>query len=59
MKIDQFPGVLTLQFVDRPFTTKTGRTGCQRVKAWVFYYLKMVVITAAVIYIAYLFLMLL
>ena len=35
MKIDPFPGVLTLQFVDRPFATKTGRAGCQRVKAWV------------------------
>ena len=35
MKIDPFPGVLTLQFVDRPFTTKLGRAGCQRVKAWV------------------------
>lgn len=35
MKIDTFPGVLTLQFVDRPFTTKTGRAGCQRVKACV------------------------
>ena len=35
MKIDPFPGVLTAQFVDRPFTTKTGKAGCQRVKAWV------------------------
>ena len=35
MKIDPFPGVLTAQMVDRPFTTKTGRAGCQRVKAWV------------------------
>jgi hypothetical protein len=35
MKIDPFPGVLTLQFVDRPFTTKLGKAGCQRVKAWV------------------------
>ena len=35
MKIDPFPGVLTAQFVDRPFTTKTGMAGCQRVKAWV------------------------
>ena len=35
MKLDPFPGVLTLQFVDRPFTTKLGKAGCQRVKAWV------------------------
>jgi hypothetical protein len=35
MKIDQFPGVLTAQMVDRPFITKTGKAGCQRVKAWV------------------------
>jgi len=35
MKIEPFPGVLTAQVVDRPFTTKTGRAGCQRVKAWV------------------------
>ena len=35
MKIDPFPGVLTAQFVDRPFTTKLGKAGCQRVKAWV------------------------
>ena len=35
MKIDPFPGVLTLQFVDRPFTTKLGKAGCQHVKAWV------------------------
>ena len=35
MNIDPFPGVLTAQFVDRPFTTKTGRAGCQHVKAYV------------------------
>ena len=35
MKIDPFPGVLTAQFVDRPFTTKTGKAGCQRAKTWV------------------------
>lgn len=35
MKIDPFPGVLTLQFVDRPFTTKLVKAGCQRVKACV------------------------
>lgn len=35
MKIDPFPGVLTAQLVDRPFTTKTGKAGCQRVKALV------------------------
>jgi hypothetical protein len=35
MTIDPFPGVLTAQTVDRPFTTKTGKAGCQRVKAWV------------------------
>ena len=32
MKIDPFPGVLTAQFVDRPFTTKTGKAGCQRIR---------------------------
>ena len=35
MKIEPFPGTLTLQFVDRPFTTKLGKAGCQRVKAFV------------------------
>lgn len=35
MKIDQFPGVLTSQYVDRPFTTKLGKAGCHRVKVWV------------------------
>ena len=35
MKIDPFPGTLTAQMVDRPFTTKLGKAGCQRVKAWV------------------------
>lgn len=35
MKIEPFPGVLTQQWVERPFTTKTGKAGCQRVKAWV------------------------
>ena len=35
MKIDPFPRVLTAQMVDRPFTTKLGKAGCQRVKAWV------------------------
>ena len=35
MKIYPFPGVLTKQHVSRPFTTKTGKTGCQHVKAWV------------------------
>lgn len=35
MKIEPFPGVLTAQTVDRPFTTKTGKEGCQRIKAWV------------------------
>lgn len=35
MKIEPFPGQLTLQWVDRPFATKTGREGCQRVKAYV------------------------
>jgi hypothetical protein len=35
MKIEPFPGVLTAQTVERPFVTKTGKAGCQRVKAWV------------------------
>lgn len=35
MKIEPFTGVLTAQFVNRPFITKTGRAGCQHVKAWV------------------------
>ena len=35
MKIDPFPGTLTKQWVERPFTTKTGKAGCQRVMAWV------------------------
>jgi hypothetical protein len=35
MKIDPFPGVLTLQFVDRSYTTKTGKAGYARVKACV------------------------
>ena len=35
MKIDPFPGVLRKQMVDRPFTTKLGNQGCQRVKACV------------------------
>lgn len=35
MKIEPFPGELTLQWVDRPFTTKTGREGSQHVKAYV------------------------
>ena len=34
-KIDPFPGELTMQTVDRPFTTKCGRPGCQHVKAYV------------------------
>lgn len=33
MKIDPFPGDIHREFVSRPFTTKTGRPGCQRVKA--------------------------
>lgn len=33
MKIDTFPGELTTRMVDRQFTTKTGRQGCQRVRA--------------------------
>lgn len=35
MKIDPFPGVLTAQIVDRRYITKTGKTGCQHVNAWV------------------------
>lgn len=34
-KIDPFPGVMTKQTVDKPFTTKLGKPGYQRVKAWV------------------------
>lgn len=33
--IDPFPGELTMQTVDRPFTTKRGRPGCLRAKAYV------------------------
>ena len=35
MKIDPFPGKLTAQLVDKPFITKTGRAGCQKVKSYV------------------------
>jgi hypothetical protein len=35
MKIDPFPGVLTVQIVDRPFVTKTGKAGCQHSKVCV------------------------
>lgn len=35
MKIEPFPGTLTMQMVERRFVTKTGREGCQHVKAWV------------------------
>lgn len=31
MKIEPFPGTPTKQIVDRPFTTRAGRTGCQHV----------------------------
>lgn len=34
-KIDPFPGELTMQTVDRPYTTKCGRPGCLRAKAYV------------------------
>lgn len=34
-KIELFPGVLTAQTVDRPFTTKLGKAGCQHVKSLV------------------------
>lgn len=34
-KIEPFPGELTMQMVDRPFTTKRGRPGCLRAKAYV------------------------
>ena len=34
-KIDPFPGELTLTMVSRPFTTKTGRNGCQHIKTFV------------------------
>ena len=32
MKLDPFPGELQRPFVDRPYVTKTGRQGCQRVQ---------------------------
>ena len=35
MKIEPFPGVLTAQMVERPYKTKTGKQGCNRVKAFV------------------------
>ena len=35
MKIDPFPGELTLQLVDKPFTTKTGKAGCQHIRSYV------------------------
>ena len=35
MKIEPFPGVLTAQMVERPYITKTGKQGCNRVKAFV------------------------
>lgn len=31
MKMEPFPGELTKKWLDRPFTTKTGKQGCQRV----------------------------
>ena len=34
-KIEPFPGELTLQTVDRHFTTKCSRPGCKHVKAYV------------------------
>lgn len=37
-KIDPFPGVLEQRFVERPFMTKTGKNGCQRMKAFVLTY---------------------
>lgn len=35
MKIEPFPGVLTKEFVKRPYITRIGNNGCQRVRAWV------------------------
>lgn len=35
MKLEPFPGVLTKQVVERPFTTKLGRNGCLRSHAYV------------------------
>ena len=35
MKIEPFPQVLTAQMVERPYITKTGKQGCNRVKAFV------------------------
>ena len=34
-KLEPFPGVLTKQVVERPFTTKLGRNGCLRSHAYV------------------------
>ena len=34
-RIDPFPEPLTMQMVERPFTTKTGAQGTQHVFAWV------------------------
>ena len=33
MKLPPFPGELVRYLVERPFTTKTGRQGCQHVYA--------------------------
>lgn len=33
--VEPFPGILTKQVVDRLFTTKCGKTGCQHIHAWV------------------------
>ena len=35
MKIDTFPQVLTYQYIDKIYTTKTGKQGIQRVRAFV------------------------
>lgn len=35
MKIEPFPGVLTKEFVKRPYITRIGNNGCKRVRAWV------------------------
>ena len=35
MKIDPFPQVLTYQYIDKIYTTKTGKQGIQRVRAFV------------------------
>ena len=35
MKIDPFPQVLTARYIEKPYITKKGNKGIQRVKAFV------------------------